>query len=359
VADRFHLLQNLSEALDQVFSAHGSALNRVRTQLESEPLRREDGTVTVPVPPTRPPPLARQRAEQRRAWRLANYTQVWELHRHGWSDRVITRQLGLGRMTVTRYLQAPVFPERKGRSDQGRSLVDPYQVYLLERWNAGQRETLPLFREIQRQGYGGSYATVARYTHRLREAQGLKPRQLPRKPLPKVTQSRQRPLTTRRATRLVLQRPEKRTDEDERLILQLQAQHAELAVAIELAREFATIVRQRQPGPLRSLAEARRPKCQPRLAALCQRAARGLCRRESRPDLALEQRAGRRPHQPAQTAEAVDVRPRGPGPTQSPFFAGRLMTSERGTPEPDSPGRVRRRMVRSRVEANNQPRSSP
>jgi len=146
VADRFHLLQNLSEALDQVFSAHGSVLTEVKKQLESKPIIREDGTVTVPVPPTRPPPLARQRAEQRRARRLAHYTRVWELHRHGWSDRVIARRLGLGRMTVTRYRQAPVFPERKGRSDQGSSLADPYKACLLERWNAGQRETLQLFR---------------------------------------------------------------------------------------------------------------------------------------------------------------------------------------------------------------------
>jgi transposase len=244
MTDRFHLLQNLSEALDQVFSAHGSALTEVKKQLKSESSIRA-GTVTVPS--TRLPPLASQRAEQRRARRLALYTRVWELHRHGWSDRVIARQLGIGRMTVTRYLQAPVFPERKERSDQGRSVLDPYKAYLVERWNAGQRETLSLFRAIRSQGYGGSYATVARYTHRLREAQGLKPRQRPAGRLPKVTQNRHRALTTRRATRLVLQRPEQRTEEDERLILQLKAQHAELAAAIELAREFAAMVRQRQP----------------------------------------------------------------------------------------------------------------
>jgi transposase len=33
VADRFHLLQNLAEALDQVFTTHGQVLNAVNAAL--------------------------------------------------------------------------------------------------------------------------------------------------------------------------------------------------------------------------------------------------------------------------------------------------------------------------------------
>jgi transposase len=245
VADRFHLLQNLGEALDQLFSAHGAALNRVKTRMSHEPFVRADGTVAVPVPPTQPTLRAREWAEQRRTRRLTNYTRVWDLHRRGWSDRAIARQVGVGRMTVVRYLQAPVFPERKGRRDHGRSLLDPYKEYLLKRWNAGHQEVRPLFREIQRQGYGGSYATVARYARRVRQAQGLNSRPpLPRGKGPEVIEPRQPPLTPRRATWLVLRRPEQRDAGDDRLIRQLKDQHADLAVAIELAQEFAAIVRQ-------------------------------------------------------------------------------------------------------------------
>ena len=61
-----------------------------------------------------------------------------------------------------------------------------------------------------------------------------------------VTEVRQQPLTTRRATRLVLKRPRQRTDEDTQLIAHLQAQHHELAVAIDLAQDFCAIVRERQ-----------------------------------------------------------------------------------------------------------------
>jgi transposase len=55
-----------------------------------------------------------------------------------------------------------------------------------------------------------------------------------------------KPLTTRRATRLVLKRPQQRTDGDTQLIAHLQAQHSDVAVGIELAQDFWGIVRERQ-----------------------------------------------------------------------------------------------------------------
>jgi transposase len=59
-------------------------------------------------------------------------------------------------------------------------------------------------------------------------------------------EGRHQPLTTRRATRVVLKRSEHRTDADAQLIAQLQAQHPNVAVAIDLAWDFCTIVRERQ-----------------------------------------------------------------------------------------------------------------
>jgi transposase len=75
----------------------------------------------------------------------------------------------------------------------------------------------------------------------------LRPReQRPDPILPLVVELRQQPLTTRRATRLVLRRPRQRTDADTQLIGHLQTQHREVAVAIELAQDVCAIVRQRQ-----------------------------------------------------------------------------------------------------------------
>ena len=62
----------------------------------------------------------------------------------------------------------------------------------------------------------------------------------------------EKPLTPKRATWLVLRREDKRQDAeaDQALLEQLQAQHGELAKAIELSQDFAELLRQRQPEKL-------------------------------------------------------------------------------------------------------------
>jgi transposase len=140
VADRLHLLQNLAEALDQVFSVHGKARKAVSGARSRSPVIQSDGRTTVPVPPSAPTLQEQTRAAQRRSRRLATYEHGWRLYRQGWSNRAIAQHLGLGRMTVVRYLQVSTFPERKGRSDTGKSLLTPSKEHILKRWNAGCRE---------------------------------------------------------------------------------------------------------------------------------------------------------------------------------------------------------------------------
>jgi transposase len=251
VADRFHLLQNLAETLDHVFNAHVKTIDTFNQARSQTPVSQPGGTQAAPVPPPLQPNAALVKAQQRRAGRLAIYEQVWSLHRQGYAGYAIAKQLGIGKSTVFRYLRASTFPERKGRSDRGRSVLDPYKPYLLSRWNEGCREALQLFGEIKTQGYRGSYVTVARYAQRLRQAQGLSPRQrLVPKPVLAVSELETPLLTPRRATWLVLTRPDKRKEADEQVLTDLQGQHWELADAVTLARDFADLVRERQPDQL-------------------------------------------------------------------------------------------------------------
>jgi transposase len=57
VADRFHLLQNLAEALEPVFTTHDRALQAVNAAMRQQPMPLPDGTVAVAVPPP-PTPLS-------------------------------------------------------------------------------------------------------------------------------------------------------------------------------------------------------------------------------------------------------------------------------------------------------------
>lgn len=248
VADRFHLLQNLAEALEKVFNDHSQVLKAVENSLGSSPVICGQGSEAVRVPlPTSPPEVV-EKAQQRRSRRLAIYKQVIKLRKQGYSAKAIALKLGIGKTTVFRYLGSSQFPERKGRSDRGRSLIDPYKDYFLERWNTGCHEAKQLFQELQKIGYRGSYPTVARYAKRLRIAQGIKPRQkYPSCQLKIIVDDHKLPLTVRRATWLILRREENRDDEDERIIEQLSSQHPALALAIELSQDFAQMLRERTP----------------------------------------------------------------------------------------------------------------
>lgn len=92
---------------------------------------------------------------------------------------------------------------------------------------------------------------MAAYARRLRQAQGLPPaRRRPRQALPTVVEPPYQPLTPRRATWLVLRRATQRTEAETQQLTQLHAQSAEVAEAIDLAQDFAILVRQRQPERL-------------------------------------------------------------------------------------------------------------
>ena len=251
VADRFHLLQNLREALDQVFLTHSPVLDAVNATLCQPPVPLSEGAVAVSVPPHDIPLPAQQRAAQHQARRQALHQQVWALHREGWTAPAIAQHVGMSLRTVQRDLRTATFTGRKRRSDLGDSVLNPYKAYLLERWNAGCYTAMRLFRDLQQRGYAGSYGPVAAYARRLRRAQGLSPGQRrPRQSLPSVAEPMCQPLTPRRATWLVLRRETKRTDAEAQQRTQLRAQHAEVAEAVDLAEDFATLVRQRQPEAL-------------------------------------------------------------------------------------------------------------
>jgi transposase len=162
VAARVHLLQHLAAALDQVFHAHGHALEAVNEALHQAPVTHPDGPVAVPVPPPSPPRNAQELAHQRQARRLALHQQIWACHQQGWPAWAMAPQRGIGKHTVLRDLRTETLPARQRRTDRGRSLLTPYMASLLDRWHAGCRDAWRLFRELQPRGSPGSSVTVAR-----------------------------------------------------------------------------------------------------------------------------------------------------------------------------------------------------
>jgi DNA-binding NarL/FixJ family response regulator len=142
VADRFHLLQNLAEVLEQALAGQAEVLQRVARSQRSA-LDASQASETL-ISPTCPSPSVEQLSQQRRAQRLRNYEQVWQLHQQGCSTGVIAQKVGVSRRSVQRYLLSNQFPERQAARHQGRSLLKPYKPYLLEQWNQGDPDQNPL-----------------------------------------------------------------------------------------------------------------------------------------------------------------------------------------------------------------------
>ena len=251
VAERFHLLQHLREALEAVLTAQAQALNAVNAQQRAQPVPLADGTLAVPVPPPPTPPQAAQQAAQRAAVRQARYDEVGRLRRQGYAIIAIAAQVGCSPRTIERYLQMPTWPAPPHRRHYGRRVLNPYKDFILARWNAGCRTAIQLFRELQAHGYPGSYRRVTASVSRLRQAQGLPPRcQGRRQILPVVAEPTAQPLTPRRVSWLVLRRATQRTEAETQQLTQLRTQSPEVAEAIDLAQDFTALVRQRQPAQL-------------------------------------------------------------------------------------------------------------
>jgi transposase len=249
VADRFHLLQNLAEALEVVFGTHHKHLDAVgqpsHVSTAAEP---DDARGTPSVSQTEARALAAERQEQR----VAIHRQVWDLSRQGWSKLAIARHLGIGRATVFRYLHNEDLPERKNRRDRGRSQVDRWRQIVRDHWNSGRRNGRWLFGILRQQhGYRGSYATLARYLQRLRQTQGdLAAHSPAQQPQGVLSAAPQRVLTPRTAAWLVLRRTEKRSEEDHALLADLRGRAPELDEAVALAEAFTGLVRDHAPERL-------------------------------------------------------------------------------------------------------------
>ena len=120
-------------------------------------------------------------------------------------------------------------------------------VYFVGSTPQGKR----LFRDLKHCGDARRYALVAAYARRVRHAHGLAPWQRRSgQTLPIIAESPYQTLTPCRATWLVLRREEIRNEGEREQFVQLHAHHAEVAAAIDLAQDFAQLMRQRQPEEL-------------------------------------------------------------------------------------------------------------
>jgi transposase len=251
VADRWHLVDNLADALEKFLLQHGAHLKAAAAAVVAT--SAEPGELLAPADEmyqgkrrTPQPRLWEQRAaeesERRVATRRAKYEQVKDLHAKGVTPMDIARQVGVTRTTVYRYLQSGP-PQRKHPARRGQQRVlEPWEPYLLKRWNEGCRTATRLWREIRDRGFAHSITCVQRFCARLR-LEGPPPRKLRRAQSPYTSV---RGPSARQVASLFLQRAEYRTAEQASYLDQLLQREPLVATAYTLTQEFLAMVRERQ-----------------------------------------------------------------------------------------------------------------
>jgi transposase len=153
-ADRFHVLKNLGEALEGLLARHLAARRRGQAEKSFAPPLSE---VQAKQPPRRHRKAA-ELSQAKREERLAKYEQVVALRKQGFSQTAIASQVGIGHMTVSRWLAHGMFPEYQ--SPLRKTGVDIHLPYLRERWEAGYHNMAQLYRELLERGYTQSYQSM-------------------------------------------------------------------------------------------------------------------------------------------------------------------------------------------------------
>jgi transposase len=165
VADRWHLLRNLGDAVHAITERHHAAARRVgRELLAGPPVADIPGDLAIDRTTA-----AERRGEAARTRRQARFDEAMRLHAAGASLSDIARRLGADRKTLRRWLRAGAIPSRRPPRRGG--LLDPHRDHIERRWAEGCRNAARLWRELVALGFPGRPATVRAWAAQRRRAE--------------------------------------------------------------------------------------------------------------------------------------------------------------------------------------------
>jgi len=237
VADRWHLIQNLVEALER-------CLLRFRPALKVAAGRGD--FILGPLPSSRETNLVpwQQRAEaasqQKHARKVELYEQMRTLRAAGFTVLDIAQMVGATRRTVYRYLALGGPSERQQPRRSGRRVLAAYESYLIRRWTEGCRNRSRLFREIRLLGYQHSARTVSLFLKRLEQDPSASAAVSSGPMVSRVP-------SARHVASLLVWRKDRLPEEEREYLGRLSDHVPTIACAYGLAQEFAKMARER-PG---------------------------------------------------------------------------------------------------------------
>lgn len=254
VADRWHLLKNLTEALERVLQNRSSFLGAAasvitKAQIISSP------AVIQSSPTTMLSSRNGDSSQESRKRRYARYKKVMRMYRQGESIRAIAKVMKMSRMTVYKYIRADCFPERAA-SRPRESGVTKYLPYVHKRWAEGCDNATQIWREILQLGYRGKEAMVRRYVGRLR----VRVKALPTKEQIKIERldSTFRTPSPRCAAWWLLKDEKDMKEDKQAFVAELSRLCPEMNKVRELAHRFQKMIKQREADEFEGWVEAAR-----------------------------------------------------------------------------------------------------
>lgn len=245
VADRWHLLANLSEVVERFLDTQRDKINQsilatlptTDTSTTTQSLREEQ----LPPSLTWHNDLSQLMATTRvdcTSKRYVTYEKVKQLQAEGHGIRAIARHLGLARNTVKRYWHQKGFVPRQTAK---RSNLFLYEGYLRRRWLEGQTNVKKLLAEIKAFGYNGSYTILANFlsTYPRLEAEPVLP------PARKASS-----YSSRRISRLLNQSANKWSADEQVFLTHLLTQHESIRGVHELSEQFRQLMTQKSADGL-------------------------------------------------------------------------------------------------------------
>ena len=174
VADRWHLLRNLGDAVQTLGARHNTAARRAASQVRSYLAAKQSLTTQKAVYAFPPAPTRAQRAG------LASHSRREELHAEmvrlkniGVTTVQTSARLGIDRKTILRWQRLGYAP--RWLQPKGDSILDPFKLYLGRRWSEGCRNATQLWRELNDLGFRGRPSLVREWATNIRRGKAQAP----------------------------------------------------------------------------------------------------------------------------------------------------------------------------------------
>jgi len=262
VADRWHLLRNIGDALRHVVERHGGALRRAIRDVAADLASERGAGEPKPRPEPTPTALERRRAEAR-AQRQAAYDEAVRMRGDGATLADIAAALGTAPRTLATWFAAGHAPLRNRKP--GGSILDPFRSHLEGRYAEGCHNARLLWRELRALGFEGRPTIVRTWIGRWNKARPNAPGSAaPSGP-------RWTPPSVHAVTRMLAYGSEGCPDGHKRTCERLLAQTPELAAAVGTAGRLIRLLRRETEEPLADVLDAMKGTALAGLAASLER----------------------------------------------------------------------------------------